>query len=353
LPAAPHHGLDGWIDAGLAIFIEMKAFAVFSLLFGAGLAIQHERLAASGRSGLLLARRMLVLLVFGLVHMLLIWNGDILTEYALAGMVVLALAYWHTSGLVWGAVFCLAIYLLVPWWSRHVPLPDAASLQRHVAAAMLAYGSGDFATVLEFRLRELPAILLLHVYVFPRTVALMLLGALAWRTGLIKGPAARSARLWPASWMFVAAGLALTLAGSARGHSGWPRIEALDVIARPLAPILLALGYSAFIVALADGGQGRRWLAWAEPVGRMAFTNYVLQSIILGFIFYGYGLGQFGRLDLAEGLAIVLGLFALQVITSRIWLSRFHYGPLEWLWRMMTYGAAPRLLISRADRVTT
>ena len=73
----------------------------------------------------------------------------------------------------------------------------------------------------------------------------------------------------------------------------------------------------------------------------MAFTNYIMQSIVLGFVFYGYGLGLFGKLDSAAGLAIVLAIYIAQVIVSRLWLNRFRYGPIEWLWRALMYGRAP------------
>ena len=88
-------------------------------------------------------------------------------------------------------------------------------------------------------------------------------------------------------------------------------------------------------------------LGWAEPVGRMAFTNYILQSVILSFIFYGFGFGLFGKLDSATGLAIVLAVYAAQVFASRWWLDRFRFGPIEWLWRALMYGRAPPFLMTR------
>jgi uncharacterized protein len=79
-------------------------------------------------------------------------------------------------------------------------------------------------------------------------------------------------------------------------------------------------------------------VAWAAPAGRMAFSNYIMQSVVLGLIFYGYGLGYFGRMDVWTCLAIVVLMFAAQVAFSRWWLDRFHFGPIEWLWRTLTYG---------------
>jgi uncharacterized membrane protein YeiB len=202
LPSAPYPGWDGIVDAALNLFVDMKAFALFSFLFGVGLAIQFDRLATSSRRTSLLVRRLLVLLLFGLIHLVLIWNADILTEYALAGFVVLP-------------------FLFAPRW------------------------------------------------------------------------------------------------------------------------IILASGYAALVIAVAQTSIGTKLLRWAEPVGRMAFTNYIMQSIVLGFIFYGYGLGLFGKLGSMTGLLLVLGIYAAQIVMSRLWLAHFAYGPIEWLWRALMYGHAP------------
>jgi uncharacterized protein len=352
LPAEAERGLDAWIDAALTILVDGKAFALFSLLFGIGLAIQHERLAASGRRAVLLIRRMLALLAFGLIHAIFIWNGDILTEYAVAGMIVIPLLYTRLWGPAVGAGFFLTLYILRPWWTSIAPFPTTSWLADHVTAAGHAYGSGDYVQIFVFRLQELPAILPLHVYIFPRTLALMLLGALIWRVGLFKRAEELSAWLrWGAATL-IAAGLVLTMATSGRAYSGWPAIGRADVVAASLAPLLLAFGYSALILALGNELR-RRGLAWAEPVGRMAFTNYVMQSVVLGFIFYGYGLGLFGRLSLTAGLAVALVVYGTQIIISRVWLRRFRYGPLEWLWRTLMYGSAPGLLRPKPERAPT
>ena len=343
MPSAVNRGVDGFIDATLFIFLQNKAFALFSLLFGVGLAIQFERLATSDRRAILLMRRLLALLVFGLIHMIFVWNGDTLTEYAVAGMVVVPLLYCRPTGLAVGAAGSFAVYLFLQFFPKFVPFPDAAWLGKHVAAAVQTYGSGDYGQVLNFRIRELPAIFPLHLYVFPRTLALMLLGALVWRMGLFKD--VRKLGVLPlASGALIAAGLLLTLGSTTGAYSGWPQF--VVTLGTALAPVLLATGYLALILVAYGLGHVRRGLAWIESLGRMAFTNYVLQSIVLGFIFYGYGLGLFGRLSLIEGLIIVMMLYITQSMASHFWLKRFRYGPLEWMWRTATYGFAPPLLRS-------
>jgi uncharacterized protein len=122
----------------------------------------------------------------------------------------------------------------------------------------------------------------------------------------------------------------------------------------PLGTILLALGYASLVIAAGANGP-RRILLWTAPLGRMAFTNYIIQSVILGWIFYGYGLGFFGKLGPVAGLALVFAIYIGQILSSIWWLRRFRYGPLEWLWRMLMYGRAPhfRLLPSSQGNLRT
>ena len=120
------------------------------------------------------------------------------------------------------------------------------------------------------------------------------------------------------------------------------RIRAL---AEPLGTILLALGYGAAIIGIANLESGKRLLGWAAPLGRMAFTNYLAQSVIFGWIFYGYGLGLFGRLGVTSALAIGVAVYIGQVFFSAWWLRRYRYGPVEWLWRTLMYGAAQPMCV--------
>ena len=115
---------------------------------------------------------------------------------------------------------------------------------------------------------------------------------------------------------------------------GWQAELSLERV----GTVLLAGGYGAAIILATDRPVGRKLLAWAAPVGRMAFTNYLLQSVIFGWVFYGYGLGLFGKLGVADALAIGIGVYVLQAALSAWWLRRHLYGPVEWLWRGAMYG---------------
>jgi uncharacterized protein len=327
LPGPPLHGLDHAIHQFLQVFVELKALAVFSLLFGLGLAIQHERLARHPRRLILLVRRLLALLGFGLIHLYLIWNGDILTEYAVAGLLVLPFLWLPTWSVGLAAVACLAFYLASPFLPPLVAWPSQAWFAEQVQMANRIYSSGGYREILAFRIAEMPGFDVLDTYIFPRTVGLFLVGMLAWRLSIVQAAERYGQRMWWLSLFSITAGARLTL--EAR-----PPFEQFGTI-------VLALSYCLLVLGLASG-PAHRWLAWAEPIGRMAFTNYIIQSVILGFIFYGYGLGLFGKLTLTEGLAIAIVLYAAQVLFSRWWLERYAYGPIEWLWRALMYGAWPR-----------
>ena len=185
----------------------------------------------------------------------------------------------------------------------------------------------------------MPAILPLHVIVFPRTLALFLLGAFAWRSGVFRSASVNRRLIFGVATIGILLGGGLSLAAAGRELFDWAPLGRWRFPAERLGAVALALGYAATVIAIVSLSRGRRLLAWAAPLGRMAFTNYLAQSVIFGWIFYGYGLGQFGRLGVAEALAIGVFVYVAQVVFSALWLRRYRFGPVEWLWRSCMYGA--------------
>ena len=332
--------VDGtWFDrvlySILMVGIDLKAFALFSLLFGVGLAIQHDHLSFTPRRTALLLRRLAFLMLVGAAHLVFIWNGDILFEYAIAGFVVLALL----SGPSWlpiaaGAAL-LAVFVAAPYLPPVAAMPDSSWMSNNVSEAARIYSSGGFGEVLSFRIKELPGFLPLHLFIFPRTVALMLLGVVAWRHDVFRfGSTANRYLPWVAAVGIAVGGVMAASQGSHWHGWGWKAELSFD----RLATILLACGYGAAIIVTSQTEGGRRLLAWAGPIGRMAFTNYLMQSLIFGWVFYGYGLGLFGKLGVTAALGIGVAVYILQVIFSICWLRQFRFGPVEWLWRTVMYG---------------
>jgi uncharacterized protein len=330
----PAPTLDQALDVVLGLFIAGKAVTIFSLLFGVGLAIQAERLRRTGRPLVLLLRRLLVLLAIGLAHLILIWIGDILTLYALAGLVALPFLFAPRWLLATGAVFFLAVNFTIVLLQLQ-PVPDAEWLGIQLAKADRFYGFGGFLDVLALRLHELRFFMPLQLAGLPRIVALFLFGALVWRLGILQQPLRRL--FIRVAWTGILAGMALAAVIAA---GDLLQIPAPGIfLAADLWALALALGYSAVIILIASGPRGRKLLAWAAAVGRMAFTNYLAQSVIFSFVFYGYGLGLFNRIGVAEALALGIAVYAVQAVVSAWWLRRHRFGPVEWLWRTAMYGA--------------
>ena len=337
-PYAGQSVLDQTLEAGISFFFFMKAFALFSLLFGVGLAVQFEHLAKRTDRGVLLVRRLLVLLLFGCLHMVFIWDGDILTEYAIAGVVVLPCLWLSNSKVLAVSISLFALYLWfsieqlpIKWWNE-------SWLLRHVADANRICAKGTYLEILRFRIAELPAILPLHIEIFPRTLALFGFGILAWRTGLLTEPERNQTQLRALMIGGLLFGFAIAAFDQLGWIASWRALGPIRWALPNLGTTLLAFGYAATVLLGMQSQLIRRLLGPMAAMGRMAFTNYITQSVIFGWIYYGYGLGLFGKTGIGEAVLIGLAVYALQIFVSVLWLKSFRFGPLEWLWRSLMYG---------------
>ena len=292
MSSAGQHEPYGW--GGALVFpifrslVEFKAFTLFSFLFGVGVAIQAGRVSSQQRIGFL-ARRFGALLAIGLIHILFIWNGDILTLYAICGLVVIPLLRLRDYALF---VFGLALII----WPNIAPFPvvfpATATLKSLTAGALHAYGKGTWHQLFAFRLLETRLLILpLLMLSLPRTLGLMLWGIGAWRKGWMEN----NPRLW--RW----AAILGTTVGIA-GH--WLRVGEAESIG-------VALVYAAVLLL---------WNPRAPSIaaaGRMALTNYLTESVIFGFIFYSYGLGWFGRIGVVATLLGGVVVYGLQLVFSQ------------------------------------
>jgi uncharacterized protein len=275
------------------------------------------------------------LMLVGAAHLLFVWNGDILFEYAIAGFIVVPLLFGPSWVLAAVGLAMLLVFIASPFLPPIATMPSRHWMAQTVAEATRVYGSGGYAEVLAFRIRELPGFLPLHLLIFPRTIALMLMGAAVWRAGLFQTGSWASRHLPVAAAIGVGCGAPLAAIHAVNLlHFGWQGQLSLE----RLSTVLLALGYGAVIIWASEKARARSLLAWAAPLGRMAFTNYVVQSVVFGWLFYGYGLGLFAKVGVATALAIGTSVYAAQAVISARWLCRYRFGPLEWLWRSAMYG---------------
>lgn len=342
LPRTKSAGWADQISEAVVLALHTKGFILFSFLFGVGLAIQFDRLAGNDRRFILMVRRLAVLLAIGVAHLFLIWNGDILTEYAVVGLAALPLLYCPRRLLAATSALFLACWLASPFLPPPISFPDTAWIAHHVEQARQVYGGGNLTQILAFRIEEVRTIAPLHLYALPRTFGLFLFGAWVWRTGFFRAIAS-SAFLAAAACAMLPLGTWMTVAAASGDALGWHFHWQGRALFQSLAQLVLAAGYGAGILVLAEHPGGRKLVGWAGPLGRMAFTNYISQSIILSWIFYGFGLALFGRLSIAQSIAVAIVIYAAQAAFSRWWVRRFRFGPIEWLWRSLMYGEWPRL----------
>ena len=223
---------------------------------------------------------------------------------------------------------------------------DAASAQAAAAAKAIeaqrqAYGHGSYLQAVAQRLRDVFASLGALLVVGPQVLGMFLIGAWFARSGAIAEPG-RYPRLWAGlRWLLLPIGLAVMLLSTwvlpynAPGQFNMRSAGAYALTA--VAGLMMCLGY------LAWGVRWSRHLRWLAPVGRMALSNYLGQSLVCTLVFYGYGLGWFEQVGRASQLLFAVVLFAMQVLLSQLWLRRFQYGPVEWLWRAFTYLQLPPL----------
>ncbi len=343
-------GLDRWADGFVYVFVQGKFFTLFSLLFGVGFAVMAQRAEAAGRDFTrFYLRRSSGLLLIGLLHALLLWAGDILVAYALLSFVLLAfreaprswLPALGTAAYLGAAVLILllgAVMSLLPA-AEAAKLADTA--QASIEAQRQAYAHGSYGVAVLQRLRDFGTALGALMIVGPQVLGMFLIGAWFARSGAIARPTEHPRLFAGLRWGALPIGLALMLlsvwwlpyVAPGRFDLRSTGTYALNAV----AGLLMCLGYLAW---------GVRWSAYLRclaPAGRMALTNYLGQSLICTLVFYGYGLGWFEQMGRAWQLLFAAALFAVQVLLSHCWLRYFRFGPVEWLWRAITYLQLPPL----------
>lgn len=346
-------GIDHAVAWVVHVLVAGKFWVLFSLLFGIGFALMMERAQASGRATRLYLRRLAALLALGIAHVLLVWVGDILHTYAIAALGLLLMRGLSPRAQLWvGLSIYFGLYalsLLGGWAMMAMPMEGAPELlaerARDAGAAVAVYAGGGFAEVTAQRARDFSMLLSNAFGVVPIALAVFLVGSWLFRSGRIADvPGHRRSLVRMAAWC-LPLGLALTLASAAlsTGHPDgffnprWVFASSLH----GLGALPLTLGAVALLALAWQGAAGRRLLAMFAPAGRMALTNYLLQSVIASLVFYGYGLALWGRVGHAGMVLLALAVFAAQVLASRWWLARYRFGPLEWAWRWLTYGRRP------------
>ncbi len=347
------HGLNYAVWYVCMLFADLKFMSIFSMLFGAGILLMTSRIEASGRrAGPLHYRRMGWLALFGCLHGYLLWPGDILFTYSLGGMVAYLSRKWKPrtliiSGLLFtsvATVLAVGSYESMPYWPKksvdqlrqQLWAPSPAAVNKELAT----YRSGWLVEEKDRVVQNVGMQLQGNIFLaFWRAYGLMLVGMGLFKLGVFS--AKLPARIY--RW-FIALGLLVGLPIIAFGvhrefadHWNMRKAFFLDFQYNYWASLLVCLFWIGLVMLICRKG----WLPGARrrlaAVGRMAFTNYLTHTIVCTFLFYGWGLGLFGKVSRTEQFGIVLAIWAAQLIISPWWLDRFQFGPFEWIWRSLTY----------------
>ena len=345
-------GIHGLVWAVSHVLADQKMMALFSLLFGAGIVLFCERAAASGKSEAgYHYRRNGWLMIFGLLHGYLLWSGDILFLYALCAFVLFPLRKRSSHSLFKLGIISLAVssilYMLtgaslqfmppeeleaqiLPMWQ-----PDQAAMATEIAAMQ-----GNWLRQMSVRVpmtQEMQG-LALFIWGFWRASGMMLIGMALYKSRVLTGLADNGVyRRFV--MLAVLVGVPLVLLGIYWNFQNNWQISSMFFGSQfnYWGSVLISLGFMSAILLLVKNGIVPALTNCLAAVGRMAFSNYIMHTVLCGLIFYGHGLGLMGEIERAGQLLIVLGIWALQLWLSPIWLRHFRFGPLEWLWRSLTY----------------
>lgn len=352
MAAMPSAGIDRITHFLQYILIDGKFYTLFSILFGIGFSIILSNAAKKGANGLrIFYRRMAVLACIGLLHLMLLWSGDILLLYALLGMLLPMFRKVSDKGVLTVATVFLLIPIAVDAVTQVYGIRLSAPAVRQQWHYCNLYGiteenfgywlrdADSYGQVFQFLVQG--AWVRVQEFVdgnrYFKVFGLFLLGFYIGRNRLYADLASRAALLKKVATCGFLVGLSLSVlyAWSATGHP-WGKTVHTVIYTVSVYPMGVAYMTGIGLVFL-NTKDLRLWRLLAAP-GRMALTNYIGQSCLGIFLFYGIGCGLGASLGLLETEVIAFAVFILQVLFSLCWLQIFRFGPLEWIWRMLTYG---------------
>ncbi len=343
------------------IFFDGKMRAIFSLLFGASMMLVIERAAASGQSPAQVHySRMFWLAIFGLCHFYLLWWGDILFLYAVSGAAAYIFRNWSGGKLIKGGIIAYVIgsVLLAIGMATMLYLQSEAAqpnaspeiidefaemieelgISTKALAEESAVYNGSFIQILIDKLTNQRWTPFQNLFLAPfETIPLMMIGMGLYKSGFLLGHADRRTYLRIGIWGTFIGGLLFAALAWLAADQGFEIIMMMNITQAwaSLPRLLMAAGYVALLVLLIQRFPDHLLLHRVAAAGRVAFSNYLGTSLVMAFLFYGWGLGLFGTVGRAQMILLVLSSWITMLLWSKPWLIRYRYGPLEWLWRSL------------------
>jgi len=345
-------GANWWVWFLGHLFTDQKMYGIFSMLFGAGILLMTSRAEARGSSLGLHYRRMMWLILFGLLHAHLLWPGDILYTYGVCGLLVYlfrrrsvrTLLVLSFVFLVLGSIVFGSIGWHMRFWS-----PESVTAFKHdmwlptqeMIRDELADNRSGWLAQMPRRMAEARDVETIAFAVFLgwKTIGNMLLGMALFKSGALTGkwPRPVYARVAAAGFLV---GLPIIAIGVWRNFAaGWD-VQYWFFLGSQYnywGAIAVDFGWIGLLMLAATSGRFEGLKGALGAVGRMAFTNYILQTLLCTTLFYGHGFGLFGRVSRVGQISICAAIWLIEIVLSRLWLRRFAFGPLEWLWRSLTY----------------
>ena len=331
------------------IFADTRFMSIFSMLFGAGVVLFTQRIEAKGkRVAALHYKRMFWLLLFGLIHAYFIWAGDILVAYAICGSLVFFFRKKSIRTLFIMAIILFLIPIIFNFMTYYgMPADELESTfaffnpSAEEIASQTQAMRGSYLEQMPLRVEEALGLqtLVFMLEMFWRASAMMLLGMILYRKGILSADKS-TAYYKKMMWVGFVPGLILSSIGLGQVYaSEWSGAYVMNIGAnyKFLSGLFMALGYIGLVIWIYKKGIFKKFQNRLQATGRMAFTNYIGMSVICTLIFNGHGLGLFGTLDRLQQFLIVIAVWIVILIISPLVLKNYRFGPLEWLWRKLTY----------------
>ncbi|HYM86257.1 MAG TPA: DUF418 domain-containing protein [Pseudoxanthomonas sp.] len=336
------------------VLLQGKARSCFALLFGVGFGVMLLRAESAGAGfNRFFLRRMAVLLLFGAINQVFLFWGDILVTYALVGASLLLFRHWPDRRLlIAAALLVLGVPLLhgvLEVVFGVLPVAMSAAEADASANASLAayqqphYGPAVVAANLSVLVQLWASDIAYKTVYVCSVLGLFLLGLLIARRGILFNVEAHRPLLRRVAWIALPLGFVLSVLHATESFGWEPGMPLAALVSASYVGLpLMAFGYVATFALLLQ--QRAQWLVrLLAPAGRMALTNYLASGILGALVFHGHGLGLMGKLSMTAMNLLAIGIFAFLLAFSHAWLRWFRYGPVEWLWRSLSYGRAPRM----------
>jgi len=356
----PLTGANRVAELIVRFFAEQKFISLFSMMFGLGAGVLYSRAQAKGHKfAPFYARRLFVLLIIGLIHAFFLWSGDILVVYAVLGFLLIAfdtakprtLLIWFFVLMTIPVLFNGLSTLAISLWKM---APDGAEQAAKMFAerdtlfaqmhdtAYAAYSSGTYVDIFKARVGELKFMYQAIFFYGWNVFAMFLLGMWFWKTEKFQKLAENRSYFKKLLIFGLVVGFSGNLVYTILREGMSPAMPTprmfLASLGLQFGAVSQMLFYVSGVVLLAATTAGKKLLDPLRAIGRTALSNYLLQTIVFTTIFYSYGGALFGKIGPAGCLLMTVGMYILQIFLSNWWVNHFRFGPVEWVWRSLTYG---------------